>query len=339
MQTKITKRAVAIVLACSALVFLFPVLKSFASPSYSVPFNPNSIWNSRITPDAAVDPNSAAMIQLLAQKTGSIFNIDGVNDAWSVPIYYANPGTPLREVCDAHKEKPCDMVPIPDDILPSPDSDAKAVIIDLSSEPARAWSFWALTPVNRDKTAWTVGWGAFGWANTSHEGDGLRNYEGGQRGGRVTGWNYYAGLIHPEEIAQGRIDHALAFFIPRTAGKHESYVWPAQGTDGTSTNANAIPLGSRIQLDPSLNVETLAISPGAKVIARALQEYGGWIGDTGENAAVDAREFVTLDSNGQPQVDPTPWTGLLTSYDLHNFPMNYFRIIQADPSQFYSEAA
>ena len=35
----------------------------------------------------------------------------------------------------------------------------------------------------------------------------------------------------------------------------------------------------------------LPISDGAKVVARALQVYGGWLADSGEMAAVDAREF------------------------------------------------
>ena len=44
-------------------------------------------------------------------------------------------------------------------------------------------------------------------------------------------------------------------------------------------NRYGIPMGGRIQLDPSINVDTLKVSPACKVIARALQKYGAYNGD------------------------------------------------------------
>jgi hypothetical protein len=220
-------------------------------------------------------------------------------------------------------------------MIPSPDADGKTVIVDTANQPPRAWSFWSLQKGDGSNGDWTVQWGAFGWTDISPDGDGLRHYQGGEWGGRVTGWNYISGLIHPEEIVQGRIDHALAFFIPRQAAAEGKYVWPARSTDGMSSDPYALTLGSRIQLDPSVDVNALPLSEGAKVIARALQVYGGWIADSGEMAAVDAREFVSVDSMGQPYVNNAPWLGLLTHRDLYSFPMSSLRVLQTDEADFY----
>lgn len=337
MSSKYHKLFVFIV-ASLALPLIFQLAtETIAAPSVTPPFHGNSIWNRPIGASPVVLSNSTQMIANLSNTVGTHINIDGIDGAWSVPVYYAGPGTPIKQVCDAAHYRPCEMVPVPNGLQPSPDADAKTVIVDTTTNPPRAWSFWLFTRGDGSNGDWTAGWGAFGWGDISATGDGIRNYDGGEWGGRVAGWNYIAGLIHPEEIAQGHIDHALAFFIPQWTAAN-TYVWPARGSDGSGgTGSNVIPVGSRIQLDPSVNVNTLPLSAGGKVIARALQVYGGWIADTGTAAAVDAREFVAVNGSGVPYVDNSPWAGLLTHMDLSGFPVNKLRIIQANPADFYQE--
>jgi len=305
--------------------------------SFQVPFNANSIWNKPIGTSPAIHPNSAGMIQLLASTTNGVINIDGINGAWSVAVYEADASAPVKTVCDDGRYRPCEKVPIPVGMYPSPDADGKTVIIDRSKTPNRAWSFWSMKKSDGSNGDWTADYGAFGWGDISTGGDGIRNYGGGEWGGRVTGWNYYAGLITPEEIAQGHIDHALEFNIPHgiTARKH---IWPALGDNGVSWDPNAIPMGTRLQLDPSIDVEKLPLSRGGKIIARALQVYGAWVGDSGSMAALDAREYVKLDKWGYPTIDSSPWKGLLTYRDLYKgFPIDKMRVVLANPSEFYQE--
>src|SRR5205085_1532350 len=83
---------------------------------------------------------------------------------------------------------------------------------------------------------------------------------------------------------------------------------------------------------------TLQLSSGGKIIARALQVYGAWVGDTGSMAALDAQEFVKLDQWGNPNIDSSPWQGLLTYRDLYNnFPVNKLRVVAANSADFYVE--
>jgi hypothetical protein len=332
-----TLRIVTSVIICVTLMATAAKSTNAQGSSFAVPFNPNSVWNKPIGSNPDIHRNSAGMIQLLAGTTKGAFNIDGINGAWSVAVYEANSDTPVRKVCDRGRYRPCEMVRVPDGLLPSPDSDAKTVIVDRTKYPSRAWSFWGMRKGDGSNGDWTVENGAFGWGAIDVTGDGIHNYGGGEWGGRVTGWNYYAGLIQPEEIAQGHIDHALNLNIP-TQMTAPGKVWPALGSNGHSGDPNAMQVGMRVQLDPSIDVETLKLSRGGKIIARALQVYGAYIGDTGSMAGFNARSYIIRNGSGVRVVDPTPWTGLLTYRDTYGFPVSHLRVVNVDPDDFFKES-
>jgi hypothetical protein len=169
------------------LVFSMSVLgltpKQAQGVAFSVPFHANSIWNKPIAANTVLAPNSEAMIQLLASTTKGAINIDGINGAWSVPVYEADATSRKQVVCDRARYRPCVTVPMPTTMIPSPDTDAKTVILDRSVTPARAWSFWSLEKGDGSNGDWTAGYGAYGWGNITSSGDGIHNYDGGQWGG------------------------------------------------------------------------------------------------------------------------------------------------------------
>ena len=68
-----------------------------------------------------------------------------------------------------------------------------------------------------------------------------------------------AGTMMISELKAGVIPHALAMNIPWA--KPKTYSWPAQRTDGASTDPNAIPEGARFRLDPKLDVDALNLPP------------------------------------------------------------------------------
>jgi hypothetical protein len=74
------------------------------------------------------------------------------------------------------------------------------------------------------------------------------------------------------ELSAGVIPHALAMNIPYA--KPKTYSFPAQRTDGTSTDPNAIPEGARFRLDPALNIDALNLPPMTRAMAKAAQRYG-----------------------------------------------------------------
>ena len=81
------------------------------------------------------------------------------------------------------------------------------------------------------------------------------------------------------------IPHALALMTPATRSGY--IACPATGSDGRSSNDNAIPEGAQIQLDPSFNVAAQSWAPSwQKTIAVALQQYGAFVNDTGGSLAL-----------------------------------------------------
>jgi hypothetical protein len=115
----------------------------------------------------------------------------------------------------------------------------------------------------------------------------------------AAGYGLLAGAIRPEELAAGRIDHAL-FLVQRCAGDgvgYDGHVQPAAPEDlGSSfvrpavkggarcagADREAPPLGAHYQLDMSdSDIAALELPAWKTAILRALARYGGYAGDTG----------------------------------------------------------
>mgnify|MGYP006291703015 CR=1 FL=1 len=234
------------------------------------PFSDDSPWNVPIGPDPAIDPNSDAMIASLepsANEGGFWVNLE----EWTIPVYYADDGTPVYDVpCDNDWEV-CGSgfgsdVPIPYGAMPDSSSDAHMAVVDLSRD--LSWDMFRARPYDG---GWVVEWGyLFDLTSDGVHPDGIGS-------ARAAGFPLLAGLIRMEEIQRGYIDHALvmAYETPRSG----VYVYPASTVYGASGDENTIPMGGRLQLDPTIDVEALELSDAAKVVARALQEYGVYLVD------------------------------------------------------------
>jgi hypothetical protein len=135
----------------------------------------------------------------------------------------------------------------------------------------------------------------------------------------MSGIVQFGGLVRPEEIAQGTIRHALALVVPYwRLGK---YACPAVKSGGGTNDPYALPEGARLQLDPTLNVSAQTWPRWQKVIARALQRYGGYVVDAGSGSfevraeanlarGYDAwrRAGVNADFSGSAKLTNLPWS-------------------------------
>ena len=315
---------------------------SVPAGTYTRPFNANSIWNKPIsTSGQNVATNSTSTVNLIAADYGgSTVPVDlaGVQERWSAPVYFADASTPKANVCGLMHDGSLiyctyGLFPVGANFYPSNDSDSRIAVIDTATN--RGWSAWDFLPYNKNGINYTSGLAAYGWTDVSTTGDGITMHDGGAWGGRACGLSYLGGLIWPEEIQQGHIDHALAFSVDSTVVSSQTIWWPARGGDGSSTKANAVPYGARIQLDPAFDLTTLPAG-APRVIAKALQDYGAWLVDTGPSFAFYGREFVGSNGTG---VDQVPWqnVGVASSYILQGYiPWSAFRVLtEADSSNFY----
>ena len=276
------------------------------------PFADTSIWNTPIAPDAPIHAGSDGMIAYLAAH-GS-WSINGIEWAWSIPLYFSGDADPLQNTCSGSLGT--FPLHIPAGAFPSPDSDADFAVVDRLTTPWTVFSAWSTSlggDPGCDYTSEAAGW-------LPDDGDGLA-MEGW--GGRATGWSYVAGLIRPEEILQGSIDHALVFAMSDC--KADEFWWPARWGDGRSSDPNAIPQGARVQLDPAVEIGSLGLAPGGEVIARALQVYGAFLGDTSGGSVLYAQEFLMPDGSC---CDAAPWAGALAPGDIEGLPLDRLRVLE-----------
>ena len=182
-----------------------------------------------------------------------------------------------------------EAVPIPPDAVPALGPDAHMTVWQPSSD--RLWEFYQARKLSD-------GWHAnFGGAIASvsrfpgyYTRDAWPGLSQSWWGATATSLPVVAGTITIDELRAGVIRHALAMNIPWALPN--VYSWPAQRTDGTSTDPDAIPEGARFRLDPELDIGSLELPPVTRTIAMAMQRYGMIVRDqTGHAVSFFAGEL------------------------------------------------
>jgi hypothetical protein len=292
------------------------------------PYTADSAWNTPIAAGAAVDGHSASMVATIGANVGS----DATQ--YSYPVYVASASTPRYSVpCTKYK---CTIVtpsgttrvavltgvPIPPLALPSNGSDGQMIVID--STNGAEYDLWKAV---RTTSGWSVSNGSV--YNVAWDGTPSRY------GSRGAGVPYFAGLIRPWEIAQGHIDHAIAFaYQGPEAGR---CVFPASKTDGANTDWLAIPEGARLQLDPTLGTadfDRMGLSRTARIIATAMQRYGMYVIDRAGHPKIYVENLAAN------RYATTSWSDAataLTSSTVATIPYTKFRVM-AMPSGYWSRS-
>jgi len=113
------------------------------------------------------------------------------------------------------------------------------------------------------------------------------------------------GLVRYDEVAAGRIDHAIRVTVPVT---QRSYVWPASHQAGSTNSASAPPMGAWFRLKASVDVNRF--TGAARVIAIAMQRYGMIVADNGSAWYFSGAPDPRWDNDNLHQLD------VLTGADL-----------------------
>ena len=261
-------------------------------------YGTNSFWNQPIPPGAATDPHSKEMVAdslvSYAQEhtnpaTHRYYpesNL-GMTDAWGVPIAYAHP-VHSKEYDVGCRRYGCETqvsFRIPRYAALTHGSDSRLSVINPAGN--LELDMWA-ADYDREADRWTAG-SRYVVSAGIINGRGAVCDAGYHCNGAVAaGFSALGGVIRPEEIAQGHIDHALVFTSPTT--RADFIACPATHTDGNtrwkpSIGKYPMPQGARIQLDPEFVVPD-EWPRWKTVIAEALQTYGAYLGDTGGSVAI-----------------------------------------------------
>jgi hypothetical protein len=190
--------------------------------------------------------------------------------AWSTTVYHANSTTPTIPIYVSNLNKHI-ALPYQAGWLTSPDSDAHMAVIDDST--GCEYEFEMLDLVNARANSVAV------FHVTS--GSGAHAPDAGVTGSQTS---LLGGLITPQDVASGAINHALRIGTPINSAQ---FRLPATSSDGRLTGG--IPEGALIRLDPTLNLSTYGLTPFQLMLAKALQKFGAYDGDNGGSLAVSAQ--------------------------------------------------
>ena len=288
-------------------------------------YSASSAWNVPVGSHVVLDPHSSAIAQRLADG----YHVPAMFE-YGMPIYVATAHDPLYNVVsNDHAFNAHNPFHIPATAAPSPGSDKWMFIYDTTKQ--MIFEMWHAE--KKGKT-WTTQSGAV----FSPTGDGVLQVDGTKSGGN--GASYFAGVVRAADIQRGYINHALSLASAYTA---TTWRYPMSGSDGQGSGPEDAPMGARVQLDPSVNCQSLPhASVGEKMVCKALQKYGGYIRDSaGPGVALSVYfEGENLNDpnrhppNGSPG-NPGRNGGIFDSVGLHDqqemqdIPWNQLRVLKA----------
>src|SRR5436190_4768656 len=242
------------------------------------PFPANNAWNMDVS-RFPVHPNSANLIASIGTGTG--LHPDFGTFWQGAPI-----GIPYVVVAGSQQPVPVDFIwwpeqsdpgpyPIPPNapVEGGPSSTGDRHVLTIDRDNWKLYETYYSYPVNNG-ASWTAGSGAL-WNLNSNK---LRPLE--WTSADAAGLAIFPGLVRRDEVIAGEIRHAFRFTANTT---RTSYVYPATHHAGSTSNVNAPPMGMRVRLKSTFNINNPAFSANVRVILRAMQKYGMILADNGSN--------------------------------------------------------
>jgi len=238
-------------------------------------FPATSPWNQRVD-KLPVAPNSAAIVGAIG--AGDTVHADFGSGLWEggpigIPITVVR-GTQAKsrvtfEYADESDKGP---YPIPENVAieggRGSDGDRHALIVD--RDRCKLYELFALYPASGG--GWRAGSGAIFDLRSN------RLRPAGWTSADAAGLPILPGLARYEDVAKGRIDHALRFTVEDT---RRAYVWPARHFASDKTDPSLPPTGMRFRLKRSY--PTAGFPRQARIVLQALKEYGMIVADNGSN--------------------------------------------------------
>jgi len=251
-------------------------------PGWWRPFLTTSPWNTKIQ-DARTHPLSNTIMEYMRSKLSHL----ALGREYCVPIWVIDsermPKVKVKSerVHDFFREgdytRPC---PVTSAMWQEQTSDGHISIIDPYLQYAWEMSRFVhgTPPQCTTYNEWAL--------NLTGYGDPNQGERWTARGGRASGFPCIAGLLRPEELEAGVVRHALTFTFPdcrKDASGAKIFIHPpACRSDGKLVGEKYPVQGMRFQLQGDENdFDKWGLSEGARVIARALAEYGMFLGDNG----------------------------------------------------------
>lgn len=109
------------------------------------------------------------------------------------------------------------------------------------------------------------------------------------------------GLVRPDEIRAGAINHALRFTVART---QRGYIHPATHQAGSTDSPEAPPMGARFRLRASFSLRHY--HGAALIVLRCLKRYGMFVADNGSNWFISGATYRGWNDDDLNQLKTVP---------------------------------
>jgi hypothetical protein len=296
-------------------------------------FAPDSVWNAPLPANAPLDPANATLVNTLRKTVAQ--NMAAGWGPWiatneTSPLYIVPAEQPtVRVTLDAGSwnvalQQALSAVPIPANAAPALGPDAHMTVWQPSTD-----HLWEFFKARKQADGWHASYGGAMRSVSASPGYFDTNSWPGLSqtfwGATASSLPAIAGTMMLDELRAGVIPHALAVNIPWA--KPKTYSLPAQRTDGSSTDPNAIPEGARFRLDPTLDIDKLNLPPMTRMMAKAAQTYGMIVRDqTGHAISFFAENPIPSGTNPYPALYGSQYPDAV----MRAFPWDRLQLVKMD---------
>jgi hypothetical protein len=250
-----------------------PASASAAAPAGGCPIFPaDNVWHADVS-RLPVLAGSATLVASIG--AGAAVHADFGSGTWDggpigIPVTTVPAGQPAVPVSFQYRsESDPGPYPVPRDAAveggAASTGDRHVIVYDPAN--CRDYELFAARPSGG-------GWQAGSGAVFDLRGNALR--PAGWTSADAAGLPILAGLVRYDEVAAGRVDHAIRLTVPRS---RNSYVWPARHAASSSSDPALPPMGLRLRLKAGVNLAGLPAQ--ARIVAQAMQRYGVIVADNG----------------------------------------------------------
>ena len=297
-----------------------------------IPLPINSFWVTKIPKVVTLASNTELLVdEFLRQFKTYYGTVNIATDTFTNTHFIADKNTPLVNVTEVATSNeslkkqftnvsiPLIAVPSPDPIKSSPDYGLTIYNKDTDT----FWEFWKMQKV---LGKWQAQWG--GKIEHYTKSNGVFPYPFGMT---ATGLSGAAGQITAEELTRGIIEHVIGISVV-DAEEHTIFSWPATRSDGHNPAKlpNRIMEGQRFRLDPTIDVNTLKLSPVGKIIAKAAQDYGFIVTNRSGAIAIAAKNSSSYTALGLHNPYPALFANKGNWSILQNFPWDKLQFLPKD---------
>jgi hypothetical protein len=218
------------------------------------------------------------------------------------PDFGSNPsyGIPYEVVPKDQKRVPIRFTAYGDESDPGPYPIPRTARVEAGSDrhvlvASRDCHLYELFDAHRTRRGWAAGSGAvFNLRSNRLRPDGWTSAD-------AAGLPILPGLVRPDEIRAGRIDHALRFTVETT---QRGYVHPATHQAGSTNSGKYPPMGARFRLKRSFSLK--GFHGAARIILVCLKHFGMFVADNGGDWFITGATWPGWDDRNLDELKRVP---------------------------------